>query len=189
MTRRSALSLLAAPAFAADTSGPKARVPRPSPELAIEMVDGKTMLLSQFKGKVVLVEFLLTTCPHCQRASQVVQKLYQEFGPQGFQPVGVAINDMAKMLIPEYAKNFRLTFPIGFSQRDPVYNYLEHPPMFQLYMPTVAFLDRKFQIRAQHSGTDQEFYKDEERNMRSQILALLAEGRRAGAAKKPLPKN
>ncbi len=98
------------------------------------MPDDTTQLLSKYKGKIILVEFLLTTCPHCQRCSQVVEKMYKEFGPKGFQPIGVAINDMAKMLIPDFKKNGNLTWPVGFSPRDPVYSYLEHPAMQQLYM-------------------------------------------------------
>lgn len=148
------------------------------------MPDGKTLLLSSFKGKVVVVEFLITTCPHCQRASQIIEKLYKEFGPSGFQPVGCAINDMAKMLVPDYVRNFGVTFPIGFSQRDPVYNYLEKSPIYQLYMPTVVGLDRKFQVRAQHSGEDQEFFKDEEKNMRNLVTSLLAESSKAAPKKK-----
>jgi thiol-disulfide isomerase/thioredoxin len=184
MNRRTALSLLAAPAFGAETgkSG-GARVPRPSPEFVIQMPDNTTMLLSQHKGKVVVLEFLITTCPHCQRASQLLERLYKEFGPKGFQPLGVAINDMAKMLVPDYKKNFGITFPVGFSLRDPVYNYLEKSPMYQLYMPTIVAIDRKFQIREQHPGEDQDFWKDEEKNMRAMLATLLAEAPRSAAKK------
>jgi thiol-disulfide isomerase/thioredoxin len=184
MNRRTALSLLAAPAFAAETGkNGAARVPRPSPEFAIQTVEGGTLLLSQYKGKVVLLEFLITTCPHCQRASQLLERLYKEFGPKGFQPLGVAINDMAKMLVPDYKKNFGVTFPVGFSPRDPVYNYLEKSPIYQLYMPTIVGIDRKFQIRAQHPGEDQEFWKDEEKNIRALIATLLGETGRPPARK------
>jgi thiol-disulfide isomerase/thioredoxin len=179
MTRREAISLVAAPVALAQA--PKPRVPRPSPEFAVNMPDGQTLLFSQHKGKVLLVEFLLTTCPHCQEASRITEKLYKELGPKGFQPVGVAINDMAKMLVPDYIKNLGLTFPVGFSLRDPVYNYLEHSPMMQLMMPTVVFVDRKFQIRAQHMGGT-EFFQKEEANMRSMVETLLAEGGKTPAA-------
>jgi thiol-disulfide isomerase/thioredoxin len=184
MKRRTVLSLLTAPAFAAETGKPgAARVPRQSPEFVVQMPDNTTILLSQYKGKVVVVEFLITTCPHCQRASQLLERLYKEFGPKGFQPIGVAINDMAKMLVPDYKKNFGVTFPVGFSLRDPVYNYLEKSPMYQLYMPTIVGIDRKFQIREQHAGEDQEFWKDEEKNMRAMLNTLLAEAGRPTAKK------
>ena len=68
------------------TSVLSAADPRPAPELVIKSATGQEQLLSKFRGKVVAVEFLLTTCPHCQKASQNLQKLYKELGPQGFQP-------------------------------------------------------------------------------------------------------
>ena len=59
MTRRLRFFLLGfalslAPAAAAT-------VPRPSPEFAIRMPDGRQLLLSSFKGKVIVLEFLFTT--------------------------------------------------------------------------------------------------------------------------------
>lgn len=182
MTRRIALSLLSAPAFA--QTGPPARVPRPSPEFVIQMVNSKPKLLSEFKGKVVCVEFLLTTCPHCQNASQILQKLYQEYGPRGFQPVGIAINpeteDMAKLLVPSYQQSFKLTWPIGWSKREPVYDYLERPQLYQLFMPTMVFIDKKWNIRAQHIGNE-DFFKEEEKNARAMIEKLLAENGKSSA--------
>lgn len=183
MTRRTALSVLAAtgtlPAWAA-------KVPRPSPEFVITMPDDTTQLLSKHKGKIILLEFLLTTCPHCQRCSQVVEKVYKDYGPKGFQPLGVAINDMAKLLVPDFKKNGNLTWPVGFSPRDPVYAYLEHPSVQQLYMPTLVFIDRKFQIRAQYMGTEP-FFNAEEKNMREMIEMLMKEGGAPAVSKGKAP--
>ncbi len=86
MTRR-----LFALAFALGLSFPAlfgAEVPRPAPELVIRQVNGKQLLLSQYRGKVVALEFLQTTCPHCQTCSALLNKMYQEYGPRGFQPIG-----------------------------------------------------------------------------------------------------
>lgn len=177
MTRRTALSLLSVPALA--QTGIKPRVPRPSPEFVVQMVNGKSILISQYKGKVVCVEFLLTTCPHCQKASQILEKLYKEYGPRGFQPIGCAINaetpEMAKLLVPSYAQAYNLTFPIGYSKREPVVSYLEHPVMQQMFMPAIAVIDKKWNIRAQHMGGE-DFFVEEEKNMRKLLDTLLAEG-------------
>ena len=53
-------------------------VPRKSPEFTILAPSGQRTLLSSLKGKVVLIEFLWTNCPHCQRASRTIAKLHQE---------------------------------------------------------------------------------------------------------------
>ncbi len=64
--------------------------PRRSPEFEIVEPSGKHTLLSSFKGNVVLIEFLMTNCPHCQRVSRTIGKLHRELGPRGFQPIGIA---------------------------------------------------------------------------------------------------
>lgn len=149
--------------------------PRPAPELVIKSATGQEQLLSKFRGKVVAVEFLLTTCPHCQKASQNMQKLYKELGPQGFQPVGIAINEMANMLIVDYAKQFNLSYPIGHSNRDAAMQFLAHPVMMSMLMPQLVVIDRRGIIRHQYPGGDK-FFENEEKNLRDVLLPLLKSG-------------
>lgn len=152
----------------------QAQVPRPSPEFVISLPSGQQLLLSQYRGKVVAIEFLLTTCPHCQTCSSLLDKLYKEYSPRGFQPLGVAFNPMAGMLVPDYVKGLQLSFPVGVSERDPVLDYLRHSSSLRMLVPQLVFVDRKGVIRAQHAG-DSDFFKDEEKNMRAQIEVLLKE--------------
>lgn len=160
-----------------------AQVPRPAPEFVIKLTSGQQLLLSQYRGKVVALEFLSTTCPHCQSCSALLDRLFKEYGPRGFQPLGVAFNEMAGMLVGDYIKNLQLTFPVGVSERDPVLNFLQHPMIMRLMVPQVLFIDRRGTIRGQHGG-ETDFFRDEEKNMRAQIEALLKE---PAAARKTTP--
>ncbi len=163
-----------------------AEVPRPAPEFAVKLPNGQQLLLSQYRGKVVALEFLLTTCPACQDASRVLNRMYQEYGPRGFQPIGVAFNDMAMMLVPDYVKNLGLTFPVGVGAREAVLDFLQHSPIMRMLVPQLVFVDRKGIIRAQYSADDP-FFTDKEKNMRTQIEALLAESGSAPGRKAPAP--
>lgn len=129
-------------------------VPRPSPEYGFEVPGGKQVLLSQYKGKVVILAFFLTTCPHCKDTSKILDKLYKEYGSQGFQPLAACINDMAKMLTADFIKENNLTFPVGYVARDTAYGYLQHGLMQQLYMPAIVMVDRKGNIVHQYMGGD-----------------------------------
>lgn len=149
-------------------------LPKPAPELVIRQVDGQQLLLSHYRGKVVAVEFLHTTCPHCQNCSSLLEKMYKEYGSRGFQPLGVAFNDMATLLVPDYVKQLGLTFPVGVGTRDEVVSYLEFPLVKPLFVPQLIFIDRKGVIRAYYPGGDK-FYENEEANMRAQIETLLKE--------------
>ena len=78
-----------------------ADIPRQAPEFVLNMQGGKQDLLSKHRGKVLLVEFLFTTCPHCQHTAAVLSKLQADYGSKGFEAIGIAFNDMASMLVPE----------------------------------------------------------------------------------------
>ena len=149
-----------------------ADLPRPAPEFTVQMPGGKNSKLSDYKGKVVVVEILLTTCSHCQKASQGINRVQRELGPKGMQAIGVAVNDMAQMLVEDYTKQFNLDFPVGRSQRDPVIGLLQHPVMMMMSFPNVLIIDRNGQIRHQFAGGDK-FFENEEQNLRALVLPLL----------------
>lgn len=163
---RIVLALLCLPLFAA-------QIPRPAPPLTFTLPSGKQVKLSKYKGKVVALEFLLTTCPHCKRASRVIKKLYTEYGPKGFQALGVAINDGAERLIPAYRLELDLNYPVGYIKRDLAVDFLQHPIMRTMYVPQLVFIDKTGTIVAQYSGTN-DFFRNEEVNIRKKIEELLA---------------
>ena len=162
-----------------------AEIPRPSPELAIQMPNGQQELLSKHKGKVVVVEFLLTTCPHCQNSSKILSRLKDEFGAKGFQPLGVAINPEAD--VNDFVAKFNVNFPVGKGTRETAYGFLQHSIMApSFYVPQMVFIDRQGIIRAQYGGGDPFFAANEEANIRGMVEKLLAEANTP--AKKPAAK-
>lgn len=158
-----------------------ANVPRPSPEYTIKLTTGRQLLLSSYRGKVVALLFISTDCPHCADTCQMMERIQKEYGPRGFQTLAVAFNPMAIMLVPEFVQRTKVTFPVGYDERDPVLKYLEISPMFRLYVPIVVFLDRKGVIRAQHLGDDN-FFSAQEKNIRATLENLLKEPAQAPAA-------
>lgn len=181
LSRRKMLTLPAAVGLAS-TGAVAMNTPQPAPPLAFRLADQKTTIdLARYKGKVVVLEFLLTTCPHCQRCSSIMQKLYQEFGPKDVQMLGCAVNDMSHMLIAEYSQKLSLTFPVGYGSRELSHEFLQHPFMKTMYMPQLVLIDRKGIVRFHHPGEDQAFYSNEEENMRREVAQLVKEGAPAAA--------
>jgi len=125
-------------------------VPRKSPEFTIVEPSGKQTLLSSLKGKVVVIEFLSTTCPHCQQASMMFSRLYKELGPRGFQPLGVAFNTgVTPAMVTGFVQQFGATYPVGYSSAETVYSYLGFSVMDRVMVPQIVVIDRKGMIRAQ----------------------------------------
>jgi peroxiredoxin len=154
-----------------------AQLPRKSPELQIQMPGGKTVLLSQYKGKPVVLAFILTTCSHCQYTTGLLVKMQNEFGPKGLQVLECAVNTGADVLVPAFTQQYKTNFPVGynFDQDFILSTYMQHPMDKNPTMPMLVFIDRKGMIRAQYEGSDS-FIEDpkQEQNIRGEIQKLLA---------------
>jgi len=153
-----------------------ATVPRSSPDFTIQMLGGKATPLGQYRGKVVALAFILTYCAHCQKTIGFLSTMQKEYGPRGLQVVGSAVEDIAATNLPDFLKRFNPPFPVGYNERKPVLDYLQHPEMLPLLMPQLVFIDRQGTIRAQYAGDDKFFGDDQqEKNIRAQIESLLKE--------------
>src|SRR5947208_11157387 len=80
-----------------------AEIPRPAPDLTINVPKGKPIRLSDYRGKTVLLAFILTTCSHCQAVTRGLVKDHAEFHPKGLEILEVAIEDMAATAVPGFA--------------------------------------------------------------------------------------
>jgi len=162
---------------AAPTAEPAKALPviRRSPEFVIRFVDGKQALLSSYKGKVIALLMVHTTCPHCQHTSQVFTQLQTEYGPKGFQALDVAFNTMANLYVTDFVKSFNVGYPVGFSTPEDVMGYLGFNVMQRYTVPQIVFIDKKFNIRSQTpaAGNDANMYKEE--YWRATIESLLKE--------------
>lgn len=152
--------------------------PRKAPELTIVEPGGKQTLLSSYKGKVVLLAFIFTTCPHCQAECGVLTKLQGELGNKGFQPLAVAFNENAGMLVSSFIQNFRPSFPVGYAGRQTVTDYLQLDDTGKVawMVPQIVLIDRKGMIVEQSSpkGTEE---LQEEGSLRQKITDLLKGGK------------
>lgn len=84
----------------------------PAPDFSLEALDGKTMKLSDFRGKAVLLNFWATWCGPCKIEIPWFVDLQKEYGPQGLQIVGVAMDDASKEEIGRFAKDMGMNYPV-----------------------------------------------------------------------------
>jgi thiol-disulfide isomerase/thioredoxin len=139
--------LLAFGAVAAAAAPP---VPRPAPELTIVELSGKETSLSSFKGKVVLIEFLLVECPHCLRVAQTINKLHTELAGNGFEAVAIAFdNGVGAPALESLVRLFKLNYLVGRTSSDKVDGYLGRSVMERFQVPQLVLIDRAGVIRAQ----------------------------------------
>jgi len=155
-------------------------VPRKSPEFTVTDPAGKQILISSLKGKIVVMPFMFTTCPHCQREAQMLTKLQKEFAARGVVMLGTVFNDASGPLAAQFVKEFNIGFPVGWASRDSVTSYLGLSVMDRWVVPQVAILDRKGNIVAQSVATGTPELQDEA-YLRNFIEKLLKESATSGS--------
>jgi peroxiredoxin len=143
-------AILAACFAAAFTLQAAAPVPRTAPALTFSEPSGKTSTVASMKGKVVVVQFLLTTCPHCQAFSKVLTKLTTAYGSK-FQAVGLAFDKDDAKSVPNYIKTIGTNFPVGSVDQSAITGFLGISVMDygRLRVPQVVVIDKKGVIRSQ----------------------------------------
>jgi cytochrome oxidase Cu insertion factor (SCO1/SenC/PrrC family) len=171
----SATALFAQAPAATKTTLP---TPRPAGEFVIHMNDGSQKLLSSYKGKVVLVAFMYTTCSHCQHTAGILAKVNNDYAAKGVQILGVAFDQDAQKGVPAFLKMTGANFPVGFSTPDQVVKFMH--AYGDYYVPMMAFIDRAGTIRTQvisygePNGEADKFLGDEEEaNVHKELDKLL----------------
>ena len=147
-------------------------VPRPAPDLAFTVPTQGQRTVSDFRGKVVALEFIYTTCTHCATAVQTMQKLEQELGSQGFQAIAIAFNPNAEVLTEYFTKERHLTMPVGWTNGDDVTAFLGYGPADRFVVPQIVLIDRTGTIRFETKAQGEDNLRSEP-VLRQKILELL----------------
>jgi len=85
---------------------PKAGIPL---EIRLNDMHGKTVSLSDFRGKIVFLNFWTTWCPTCRIEMPSMEKLHQKFKDGDFALVTINLQESASR-VKEFFKEFKLTF-------------------------------------------------------------------------------
>ena len=154
---------------------------RKAPELDFKLPGGAQKQLSQYKGKVVALEFIQTTCPHCQEASKVMTTLQRELGPKGFQALDVAVNTTDEAVIKQFIADLKVGFPVGWIDAGSpsnnaivVMNFMGMAANDRPQVPQQVLIDRDGMIRYQTPPSG-DFTALEESTLRSRLLEILGQ--------------
>ena len=107
---------------------------------------GEAVNLTNLRGKVVLLNFWATWCAPCQVEMPVFNGWQQKYGPQGFQIVGISMDDDAPP-VRKVVDKLRLNYPIamGDAKLGKLYGGV-------LGLPLTYLIDKNGTVRAQFEG-------------------------------------
>jgi peroxiredoxin len=136
------------------------------PPFALPDLAGQSVSLTDFQGKVVVLDLWATWCPPCRQEIPFLVGLYEEFKDQGLVVVGVGLDQGGAGVLKPFVASNRVSYPI----------LVGNPDVQKLYgvtgIPATFIIGRDGKIAATHVG----FAPSMEEGLRAEIVKLLGSG-------------
>ncbi|MGD1006076.1 MAG: TlpA disulfide reductase family protein [Ignavibacteriaceae bacterium] len=127
-----------------------------APDFTLISPAGKKVSLSDYKGKVVIVDFWATWCPPCRKGIPDLIDIQTEFGSK-VAVIGISVDTDTKDQVASFTQNFNINYTILFATPDVVRSYGNIESI-----PTSFIIDKNGNIVNQYVGlTPKETYVNE----------------------------
>jgi peroxiredoxin len=109
--------------------------------------DGKTVHSSDFKGKVVVLDFWATWCPPCKAEIPGFIALQNEYGKNGLAVVGISVDEGGAAVVKQFAQQSGMNYPVMLAddKTTRAFGGIEA-------IPTTIIIDREGRIVTKHLG-------------------------------------
>lgn len=137
----------------------------PSLDHQVFNAQNQVIPLSEFKGKVVYVDFWASWCGPCRKSFPWMNAMQQKYGNQGLAVVAINL-DTDKALADEFLKQVPAQFTVRFNPEGDVARSFD-----LMGMPSSFMFNRQGQLVNSHVG----FYSDNEVEYEQELISLLKE--------------
>jgi len=118
-----------------------------APGFELRDLNGKEVKLSDFRGKAVVLNFWATWCSPCRAEIPWFEDFQKQYGPQGLQVIGVAMDDSGHAKIAEFAKQMGMNYPVLFGREAVGQEYGGVD-----FLPSTFYIDRQGRITDSVAG-------------------------------------
>lgn len=118
--------LLFATAKAASTSRPPSSATTAAelaPDFALKDLSGKTIRLSDYRGKAVVLNFWATWCPPCRHEIPWLVDLQKQYGPHGLEIIGISMDETGPAAVKQFAERMGVNYKVVMGDNSVVANY------------------------------------------------------------------
>jgi len=137
--KRAAITAMLLAAFSSFVLG---QGEKPAPKLELRDVEGRTLRLRDYKGKVVLLNFWATWCAPCRAEMPDLVKWQREYKSKGLQVIGVTYPPEELAEARGFIKSIKVNYPValGAEQTKAMFDEGET-------LPVTVVIDKKGMIR------------------------------------------
>ncbi len=119
----------------------------PAPDFQLTRFEGGEVRLSDFRGRVVLINFWASWCPPCRDEAPDLQALYHDYHDAGFSVIGVNMLESSRQKALDYLAEFGISYPNGEDVGERVTR------LYRVEAPPESFLiDRRGKTRRFYIG-------------------------------------
>ena len=117
-----------------------------APDFELQTLEGESIRLADYRGKVVLIDFWATWCQPCRRQVPHLKSLYTELRPSGFEIVGIAVGDREES-VRKFVAQAQIEYPVTMGTDEVVTAFGNFTTI-----PTVFLVDRNGKIARRYTG-------------------------------------
>jgi peroxiredoxin len=118
-----------------------------APSLTLKSIEGRTVRLSDYWGKVVLINFWATWCPPCRAEMPDLVKLQREYGKEGLQIIGITYQPERRAHVRKFTRRLRVNYPIVLGTPETKAGFSPDETL-----PLTIIIDREGTIRGTIAG-------------------------------------
>jgi peroxiredoxin len=135
---------------AAQSSGEQA------PAFTLTDLNGKSLSLSDYKGKVLFLNFWATWCPPCRAEIPDFIEVYKAQNAKGLEIIGISLDSKGKDVVAAFVEKYKINYPIVLETRQNTEKIIDDYQPGQ-FIPVTIVIDKQGRIRHKQVGQiDQE---------------------------------
>ena len=117
-----------------------------APNFTLQDLSGKAVSLSDYKGKVVLIDFFATWCPPCRASVPMIERLHRTYTDKGLVVLAISLDEGGWDYVKSFQSEYGITYAILKGTDDVAMKYMVRT------IPLIVLADKSGTVRKRILG-------------------------------------
>jgi len=83
-----------------------------APDFELVDLEGNSIRLSDYRGKLVIIDFWATWCGPCRKGIPDFVSLQAEYGSEDLVILGISVDEGESQIVNEFARQYKINYPV-----------------------------------------------------------------------------